>query len=311
MARKATPAAAPAETSPLPEQQIEQGQQLMAQVAGSYADDRDLVNQLMGQIQMANSIAKFSDVVGLSKLKHIKETKAYRALSGKKGIAPDGTEISDVGTFEGFCRALGMSYSKVDEDLKNLATFGEEALRQLSAVGAGYRELRALRKLPEDERALIAAAPDRESLIELLEERGAAHAKEKEQLAADLAEAKADADAARNNTAERDRKISHLQDEVAKAKRKWKAATPDEQLAELQRGVTEASLAVRAALSVDDASFGLHGAVVLLAEHADSNGLDVSDFLADVFAQLLTAVRMVRDDEDMPFAVPVRRDEEA
>lgn len=307
MARKATPAASPVETSPLPEQQIEQGQQLMAQVAGDYSSDRDLVNQLLGQAQMADAFAKFSVTVTTSKLAHVKENKLYRALAGKE--SGDGHHFS--GTWEEFCGLFGRSREQIDEDIRNLRVLGEDAMDRLSSIGAGYRELRALRKLPEDERALIAAAPDRESLVELLEERGAAHAKEKEQLASDLAEAKADADAARNNTAERDRKISHLQDEVAKAKRKWKAATPDEQLAELQRGVTEASLAVRAALSVDDASFGLHGAVVLLAEHADSNGLDVSDFLGDVFAQLLTAVRMVRDDEDMPFAVPVRRDEEA
>lgn len=311
MARKATPAASPAETAPLPAQQIEQSQQLMAQAAADYSDERDLMNQLLGQFQMAQAISSFTTVVGLSKLAHIKENKLYRGLAGKKVLDATGAEITDVGTWAGFCRMIGSSSQTIDEQLQNRRVFGEEALDNLSRIGAGYRELRALRKLPEDERALIAAAPDRESLVELLEERGAAHAKEKEQLAADLAEAKADADAARNNTAERDRKISHLQDEVAKAKRKWKAATPDEQLAELQRGVTEASLAVRAALSVDDASFGLHGAVVLLAEHADSNGLDVSDFLGDVFAQLLTAVRMVRDDEDMPFAVPVRRDEEA
>ncbi|WP_449426130.1 hypothetical protein [Rhodanobacter lindaniclasticus] len=198
----------------------------------------------------------------------------------------------------------------MDRDIANLRAFGEEAAGLL--VPHGHRLPRAARPAQAaDERALIAAAPDRESLIELLEERAAAHAKEKEQLTAELAEAQADADAARSNTAERDAKISRLQDDVAKAKRKWKTATPDEQLADLQRGVTEASTAVRAALSVDDATAGLHGAVVLLAEHADSNGLDVSDFLGDVFAQLLTAVRMVRDDEDMPFAVPVRRDEEA
>ncbi|CAM5600048.1 hypothetical protein RLIN73S_04426 [Rhodanobacter lindaniclasticus] len=241
-----------------------------------------------------------------SKLAHVKENKLYRALAGRK--TPHGAEFS--GTWEEFCGLLGRSVDQVDRDIANLRAFGEEAAGLL--VPHGHRLPRAARPAQAaDERALIAAAPDRESLIELLEERAAAHAKEKEQLTAELAEAQADADAARSNTAERDAKISRLQDDVAKAKRKWKTATPDEQLADLQRGVTEASTAVRAALSVDDATAGLHGAVVLLAEHADSNGLDVSDFLGDVFAQLLTAVRMVRDDEDMPFAVPVRRDEEA
>lgn len=310
MARKATSTATPAETAPLPEQQIEQGQQLMAQVAGSYVDERDVVNQLLGQIQMANSIAKFSDVIGLSKLKHIKETKAYRALSGKKGVAPDGSEISDVGTFEGFCRALGMSYSKVDEDLKNLDVFGEEALRQLSAVGAGYRELRAMRKLPEDERALIAAAPDRESLVELLEERAAAHAAEREQLTAELTEAQATAEDKQTRISVLSTKLEKTEGELSKAKRRWRAATPDEQRADLERAVNEAALAVRVAIATDADDVGLRGAVMALAQHAYDHNLDVGDFLGDVFAQLLTAVRVVRDDEALPIAIPLRRNEE-
>ncbi|MEG1971143.1 MAG: hypothetical protein RR101_13615, partial [Burkholderiaceae bacterium] len=114
----------------------------MAAVQAEYSEERDLINQLMGQVSMARSIARFADVVSLTKLAHIKETKMYRALSGKKGVDMDGNAIADVGTFDGFCQALGLSRSKVDEDIINLKVFGEEALKQLSATGAGYRELR-------------------------------------------------------------------------------------------------------------------------------------------------------------------------
>ena len=113
------------------------------------------INQLIGQIQMANSFARFADVVSLQKLSHIKETKAYKASKGVTVNLPNG-EIADVGTWDGFCRALGMSTSKVDEDLINLRAFGEEALENLTRIGAGYRELRQFRKLPADQREALA-----------------------------------------------------------------------------------------------------------------------------------------------------------
>lgn len=56
----------------------------LGDIAQGMQDERDLVNQILGQVQMARSIARFADVVSLSKLAHIKETKLYRALQGKR-----------------------------------------------------------------------------------------------------------------------------------------------------------------------------------------------------------------------------------
>ena len=170
----------------------------LAQLQASYGQERDLANQMLGQIQMSRAISKFTDVVSLQKLKYIKENKSYRALSGQKGIDRNGSEITDVGTWAGFCAALGVSASKIDEDLTNLQIFGEEALAQLTQAGAGYRELRQYRKLPEDQKqALIevAKAGDKEGFVELAEEIIAKHAKEKESLAAKEAEARAQIEA--------------------------------------------------------------------------------------------------------------------
>lgn len=150
-----------------------------------HSETRDVVNQILGQVQMAQSFARFADVVSLTKLKHVKESKLYRAIAGKKAFDPDGVEIADVGTWEGFCQALGLSRSKVDEDLKNLSVFGEVALNNLSSIGIGYRELRQYRKLPEDQKtALIEAAQtgDKDAFLELAEDLIAKHAKEKDAL---------------------------------------------------------------------------------------------------------------------------------
>lgn len=153
-------------------------------------NDRDLVNQLLGQIQMANSFARFADVVSLQKLKYIKDNKIYRSVAGVSMLsAVSGEKIADVGTWDGFCKALGLSVSKVDEDLLNLNTFGEEALKQLSSIGAGYRELRQYRKLPADEKtALIEAAKagDKDQLLDLAETLIERHLKDKAELTAKL-----------------------------------------------------------------------------------------------------------------------------
>lgn len=175
--------------------------------------DRDLANQMFGQIQMGMAIAKFTDVVSLQKLKHIKETKMYRALSGQKGVDRDGGEIADVGTFDGFCRALGTSASKVDEDLKNLAVFGEEALAQLTQAGAGYRELRQYRRLPDDHKlALIEAAKggDKSDFLDLAEELITRHAREKEAQQRQLDDAAGKVAARDKLIAAKDEKINDL-----------------------------------------------------------------------------------------------------
>lgn len=191
-------------------------QERMLAAVGNYSDERDLINQMMGQVQAMNAIAKLTTVVGLQKLAHIKEAKLYKALSGKKGIDKDGGEITDVGTWSGFCKSIGSSQQKVDEDLMNLSVFGEEALTQLTAVGAGYRELRKLRKLPEDERLAIARAPDKESLLELIDDLAAKHATEKAKLESDLKETAETLEIRDRQIKAKDAKINELDAALAK-----------------------------------------------------------------------------------------------
>lgn len=164
----------------------------IAGITEAYSEERDLANQLLGQAQMAFAVSKLTTVVGLTKLQHIKETKMYRAFAGKTITLPSGENRRQVGTWEEYCELLGTSRQKVEEDLLNLRTFGEEAMDNLTRIGAGYRELRQLRKLPTDERtALIEAAKtgDKDELLDLAESLISKHTKEKEALTKDLTEA--------------------------------------------------------------------------------------------------------------------------
>lgn len=209
-------------------------------ITQGYSDERDLMNQIMGQIQMADALSKLTTVVSLQKLAHIKETKMYRAIAGKKAIDANGEEIADVGTWEGFCRAIGTTKSKVDEDILNLKSFGENALNSLTQVGAGYRELRQLRKLPEGDRTAlleIAKTGDKESLIDLLEDVVSKHAKEKEALASKLADLEADQKATEKVLTEKNKKLDKANTSLEKLQ--LRTASWDERVAPFKEEITQ------------------------------------------------------------------------
>ena len=181
MARTANPTKEAIELPAIDEQGINDAMNSITAIQSEYNEERDLVNQLLGQAQMADAFGKFSQTVWASKLNFVKENKLYRNLSGKK--TPNGLELK--GTWEEFCSLLGVSDEKANQDIANLKSFGEEALESMSRMGIGYRELRQYRKLPEDQKSAlieVAKAGDKESLVELAEEFIAKNTKEKEQL---------------------------------------------------------------------------------------------------------------------------------
>ncbi len=182
MARTANKAKEKIELPAIDEQGINDVMNTMTTIQSEYSEDRDLVNQLLGQAQMADAFAKFSVTVTTSKLKFVKENKLYRALKGKKNR--DGHEFL-TGTWQEFCSLLGRSVEQIDEDIRNLNMLGEEALESMSRMGIGYRELRQYRKLPEDQKTAlieVAKAGDKESLVELAEEFISKNNKEKDLL---------------------------------------------------------------------------------------------------------------------------------
>lgn len=125
--------------------------------------------RLLGIMQMAHASREFFNVSSLKVLQEVKERKLYKGLTFSR---PDGPLT--ISSFEDYCRhGLGLSRAKVDEDLANLAALGGDALDAMRKVGLGYRDLRQLRQLPEDERGEVIrqaeAAPDKDQVIEILE----------------------------------------------------------------------------------------------------------------------------------------------
>ncbi|WP_341524085.1 hypothetical protein AABC73_13975 [Pseudomonas sp. G.S.17] len=269
-------------------------QNLMSTLLSSHSDERDLVNQMLGQIQMSRAISKFTDVVSLQKLKSIKESKMYRALSGQKGYDSEGNEIADVGTFDGFCRALGTSASKVDEDLRNLGVFGEEALQQLTQIGAGYRELRQYRRLPEDQQAAlieVAKTGDKDAFIDLAEEIIAKHAREKEALTLRLDEVNADYDAQGEVMAAKTMELDKTKIELEKVRGHIQKLAPNE-VTEMIR-----QEAGRQAFAVESSILGeLREALTELSKHAEETGEDQRTFQAGLIQNLELTLAAVRSE---------------
>lgn len=237
MARKATTT----EIQPMPDINQEAFQEeasalgMLGTIAQGMQDERDLVNQLLGQAQMADAFAKFSVTVTSSKLAFVKENKLYRALAGKQ----NGNGYQCQGTWEEFCGLLGMSREKADQDIANLRTFGEEALESMSRMGIGYREMRQYRRLPEDQQAAlieVAKTGDKDAFIDLAEEIIAKHTAEKAELSKKLEDSQADYDALSKMEADTSKK---LRDTKLELERNQLRTLPwDERIAPLKEEIT-------------------------------------------------------------------------
>ncbi|EDU3771438.1 hypothetical protein C4O09_005017 [Salmonella enterica subsp. enterica serovar Minnesota] len=255
-------------------------------------DERDLLNQLLGQAQMADAISKFSRTVRLSKLAYVRENRLYKGLLGKK--TPNGSALN--GTWEEFCSLLGYSKDKVDLDIQNLNTFGEEALESMSRMGIGYRELRQFRKLPDDSRnALIEVARqgDKESLLDLAEELIARQNEEKEKLAQQLADKEADLEASRQRAADLKAARDELEDKLHEER--FKPIT-DNELAERTR-LEATSISSKIARELMGA---LQAAFAELEKDTADRGVDHSSFMAG----LVCEIRSELDDIVTRFDIP-------
>ena len=209
---------------------------MLGTIAQGMQEERDLVNQLLGQAQMADAYAKFSVTVTTSKLAYVKENKLYRALKGLK--SGHGDQFL-TGTWEEFCDLLGRSREQVDRDIANLRTFGEEALESMSRMGIGYREMRQYRRLPEDQQAAlieVAKTGDKDAFVELAEEIITKHAAEKAELSKKLEDSQADYDALSKMEADTSKK---LRDAKLELERNQLRTLPwDERIAPLKEEIT-------------------------------------------------------------------------
>ncbi|WP_418611708.1 hypothetical protein AB4W76_25445 [Klebsiella pasteurii] len=273
--------------------ELETTQNLMATVSSQMNDERDLLNQLLGQAQMAGAFEDFSRTVRTSKLAFVKENKLYRNLKDAKN--PHGAEKLS-GTWEEFCGLLGRSVDQVDRDIANLTAFGEEALESMSRMGIGYRELRQFRRLPEDQKsALIEVAKegDKTALLDLAEEMIAKHAREKEELTTDL-------EISRQMLAEKKEELGTMRNEKEELKsrlvRRSATETPDEEGVALETEVTGFKSGVISAF------FDLKSGFNALTEHTERTGINHTGMMAGLLDDLQAQFEELRQEFSLPEA---------
>ncbi|WP_065204280.1 hypothetical protein [Shewanella woodyi] len=154
----------------------------------------------IGQIQAFNFTAKLLTVSELKLLKEVKESKTYKGLT----YINDKGEVLTVSTWVECCEhILKSSRQHIDDKLINLQQFGNEFFEASQNMGLGYRDLRKLRQLPEQEQALVIDSDaidmgDKDAVKELIEELTEKHAKEQHDLNQELSECKAIAKARQN-----------------------------------------------------------------------------------------------------------------
>ncbi len=210
-------------------------QNQLAQLEQSVSVEQIQLSEKLGAIKATAFIKKLVTVTEIKLLSEVKESKQYKGLK----IVGDNGKVVTVTTWEQFCNHLGMSCEKIDEDIRNLGAFGEDFLETSQRMGLGYRDLRKLRKLPEEDREVLingeaVKAEDRESLIDLIEEMSAKHAKEKDQLKARVADLES-SDAAKEQIIKtKDQKNNELLEKVAKLESpveiQKRAETEDQQI---------------------------------------------------------------------------------
>jgi len=96
--------------------------------------------EMIGQMKAHNLTGRFCHVLMVRLLASIKEGKAYKPISG---------------TWEAFCRGIGISRAHADEWITNYHVLGQQLLQAAEKLTLPVRTLRAMRALPPEARPLV------------------------------------------------------------------------------------------------------------------------------------------------------------
>lgn len=260
---------------------LSEQQDAVALAAKAMTQDIAEAHEAMGMVKAFTFVGKLATVATLKKLAEVKEAKNFKGL---QYVTQEG-KLATVASWEDFCTACGISRRKVDEDLQNLNSFGEEFMETSQRLGLGYREMRKLRQLPEEARAEIVDADysdttDKEELIEKIEDLTAQHAKEKEALQAQLKRKSDDYEAQAKVLATKNERINHLDLELAKKTKAIETQTPEQRGGVLREEAAAISYKAEAVLRGQ-----VFQAFEALTAHTEATGIDHKQFMSGVLAE--------------------------
>lgn len=155
--------------------------------------------QLSEQIGALKAFEFTQKLLTVSTIKILSEIKESKKFKGLQLIDIEGKPLT-VSSWEQFCQAIGKSRQHIDEEIRNLSAFGEDFLETSQRMGIGYRDLRKLRQINQEDREVIingeaVQAGDKDSLIELIEDMSIKHKKDKTKLESQIKDLNAEAKA--------------------------------------------------------------------------------------------------------------------
>ena len=275
---------------------MEQQQSAVSLVAKQMTQDKAQAHELIGMIKAFDFTQKLVTVTTLKLLNQVKESKSYKGLtlSDKEG------KLVTVTTWEDFCITLGFSREQMDENLRNLNTFGENFLETSQRLGLGYREMRKLRKLPEDARAEIVDAEfsetaDKEELLEKIKELTAKHAQEKQILEGQLKQSQANYEAQSKVLKNKNDRINQLDIELEKKKNHINTLSPDEKGGLLRKETSQLSYNAEAILRGQ-----VWKAFETLDSHTQESGIDHKQFMVGTLAEIELVLNELRTAFNLP-----------
>lgn len=275
---------------------MEQQQSAVSLVAKQMTQDKAQAHELIGMIKAFDFTQKLVTVTTLKLLNQVKESKSYKGLtlSDKEG------KLVTVTTWEDFCITLGFSREQMDENLRNLNTFGENFLETSQRLGLGYREMRKLRKLPEDARAEIVDAEfsetaDKEELLEKIEELTAKHAQEKQILEGQLKQSQANYEAQSKVLKNKNDRINQLDIELEKKKNHINTLSPDEKGGLLRKETSQLAYNAEAILRGQ-----VWKAFETLDSHTQESGIDHKQFMVGTLAEIELVLNELRTAFNLP-----------
>ncbi len=246
--------------------------------------------RMLGQIEALEFSRNISDLTQVQIFLNLKKNKAYRAITYEDA---DGKRkrISDL---DEFCeRYLGKSSRRMRQLAEQYHLLGAELYEQAQRVGFRTQDYTVLKALPADDQAVIKQAletDDRDTILSLMQELAAKHQAEKAALQAEATEAKETAEARDQVVRKKESKITELEQENFKLKRRVQSATPDEVGAQLRDEVSQAAFGAEAQI-LGHLRLGFQA----LADHATEHGVTHENFMAGCLAQIEAAVRTVRE----------------
>ncbi|MBN6060446.1 hypothetical protein [Aggregatibacter actinomycetemcomitans] len=275
---------------------LAQQQETEALVAKQMTQSKTQAHEILGMVKAFDFAQKLLTVSTLKLLSQVKETKQFKELD----FYDNNGNCRRVGTWEEFCLMCGLTRQKVDEDLQNLNTLGEDFLETSQRLGLGYRDLRKLRKLPEDVRAEIVDAEftesaDKEELLEKIEELTAKHAHEKQVLEGQLKQSQANYEAQSKVLKNKNDRINELDIELEKKKNHINTLTPDEKGGLLRKSTSQLAYNAEAILRGQ-----VWKAFETLDNHTQESGIDHKQFMVGTLAEIELVLNELRTAFNLP-----------